>query len=464
LVINRDRVPGSDGTGASRRALLAGTGAATAAVVAGCASSASASPAPLQRLSVDEHVDIRDYGAVPNGPDCTAAINKALGAVSQGRAQYGKIRVPKGLWRVSGPLNFGIGAGGARRSFTLEGDTPSGGGADGSVIYWSPGNAGYTVLHVTGAWDVLLRNLNIGPQWAAQASAGHVACAITGSSWLRLENVNVYGTGAGSPAGGAAKGLVIGPCGSGSIHGCDIEAQVTAFEMGTGAISCAVTNSLFAAVRGTGGACCQMYGHAQTMQLTNVITQAGDYGVQMISDGAGLPEFLFMNNVQVNDAGVTAGDFAEGSEVLANQFWAIANDLGKDLVYGLNFHPGFRGGAYFTNMNISDLGGHGIWIQGGGGYSFIGGSVGGCGSNAANSYDNVHVAAQVGSGVVTLQGVHFDTDVWMGFSSPPARSAVNIESGAVNVVATGNIWKARGYATQPVVGTLHAASGGNAAV
>jgi hypothetical protein len=90
--------------------------------------------------------------------------------------------------------------------------------------------------------------------------------------------------------------------------------------------------------------------------------------------------------------------------------------------------------------------------------------VGGCGSNAANSYDNVHVAALVGSGVVTLQGVHFDTDPWMGFSSPPARSAVNIESGAVNVVATGNIWKASGYATQPVVGTLHAASSGNAAV
>ena len=281
--------PGSGGTGASRRALLAGTGAATAAVVAGCASSSSTSPALLQRASVDEHVDIRDYGAVPNGPDCTAAINQALAAVSQGRAQYGKIRVPKGLWRVSGPLNFGLRTGGARLSFTLEGDTPSGGGADGSVIYWAPGNAGYTVLNVTGAWDVLLRNLNIGSQWAAQASAGHVACAITDSSWLRLENVNVYGTGAGSPAGGAAKGLVIGPCGSGSIHGCDIEAQVTAFEMGKGAISCAVTNCLFAAVRGTGGACCQMYGHAQTMQLTNVITQAGDYGVQMISDGPASP-------------------------------------------------------------------------------------------------------------------------------------------------------------------------------
>ena len=173
------------------------------------------------------------------------------------------------------------------------------------------------MLNVTGAGDVLLRNLNIGPQSAAQASAGHVACGITGSSWLRLENVNVYGTGAGSPAGGAAKGLVIGPCGSGSVHGCDIEAQVTAFEMGQEAISCAVTNCLFGAVRGTGGACCQMYGHAQTMQLTNVITQAGDYGVQMIGDGTGIPEFLFMNNVQVNDAGITAGDFAAGSEVFA---------------------------------------------------------------------------------------------------------------------------------------------------
>lgn len=446
--------------------MLAGAGAATAAVVAGCSSSSSTSsaPPPRPRLSVDEHVDIRDYGAMPNGPDCTAAINQALTAVSQAQARYGKIRVPKGLWRVSAPLNFGLGTGGARLSFALEGDTPSGGGADGSVIYWAPGNAGYTVLNVTGAGDVLLRNLNIGPQSAAQASAGHVACAIDGSSWLRLENVNVFGTGAGSPAGGAAKGLVIGPCGSGSIHGCDIEAQVTAFQMGKGAISCALTNCLFAAVRGAGGACCQMYGYAQTMQLTNVITQAGDYGVQMISDGDGIPEFLFMNNVQVNDAGVTAGDFAAGSEVFANQFWAIANDLGTNLVHGLNFHPGFLGGAYFTNMNISDLGGHGIWIQGGGGYSFIGGSVGGCGSNAANSYDNIHVAGQVGSGVVTIQGVHFDTDPWMEFSSPPARSAVNIEPGASNVVATGNVWDASGYASRPVIGALHAASVGNAAV
>jgi len=463
-VINRDRGSGPGGTGASRRALLAGTGAVTAAVVAGCSSSPSTSAAPRPRLSVDEHVDIRDYGAMPDGPDCTTAINQALAAVSQAQVRHAKIRVPQGLWRVSGPLNFGLAAGGGRHSFTLEGDTPSGGGADGSVISWAPGNAGYTVLNVTGAGDVLLRNLNIGPQSAAQASAGHVACAIADSSWLRLENVNVYGTGAGTPAGAAAKGLVIGPCGSGSIHGCDIEAQVTAFEMGKDAISCAVTNCLFAAVRGAGGACCQMYGHAQTMQLTNVITQAGDYGVRMIGDGAGVPEFLFMNNVQVNDAGITAGDFAEGSEVFANQFWAIANDLGTDLVHGLNFHSGFLGGAYFTNMNISDLGGHGIWIQGGSGYSFIGGSVGGCGSDAANSHDNFHVAAAVGSGVVTLQGVHFDTDPWMGLSSPPARSAVNIEAGAVNVVATGNIWKASGYATLPVVGTLHAASAGNVAV
>lgn len=45
-----------------------------------------------------------------------------------------------------------------------------------------------------------------------------------------------------------------------------------------------------------------------------------------------------------------------------------------------------------------------------------------------------------------------------------ARSALNVEPGAVNVVATGNIWKASGYATQPVAGTPHAASTGNVAV
>jgi hypothetical protein len=41
---------------------------------------------------------------------------------------------------------------------------------------------------------------------------------------------------------------------------------------------------------------------------------------------------------------------------------------------------------------------------------------------------------------------------------------VYIEPGAVNVVAAGNIWAASGYATRPVVGKLHAASTGNAAV
>jgi hypothetical protein len=446
----------------SRRALLAGTGAAAAAIAAACSTSPSTS-GPLG-LQVDEHVDVRDYGAVPNGPDCTAAINSALAAVGHARARYGRIRIPRGLWYVSGALEYGP-DGREGRSFTLEGDTPCGGGtSDGSVIFWAPGGSGYAVLNVTGAWNVLLRNFNIVPQTAALASAGHIACNIAGSSWLRLENVNIYGTVPGSPVGGAATGLVVAPDGSGSVHACDIAAQVTAFQMGSGATSCAVTNSLFQAVRGNGGACCQLHGHAGTMQLTNVITQNGDYGVQMITDGTGSPEFLFMNNVQVNNPGIAAGDFANGSQVFANQFWATANDLGANLVHGLNFHPAFLGGAYFASLNIGAFGGHGIWVQGGTGYTFIGGNVGGCGVNAADSYDDFHVASAVGSGVVTLQGIHFDTDPWNGLSSPPARSAVNIEPGATNVVATGNFWKATGYGGGSVVGTLNAASAGNVAV
>jgi hypothetical protein len=453
-------MPASAAGRTSRRALLAGTGAAAAALASGCGTSPSTSGA--LGLRVDEHVDIRDHGAVPNGPDCTTAINSALAAVSRGRARYGRIRIPKGLWHVSGPLEYGP-QGGESRSFTLEGDTPCGGTSDGSVIYWAPGTSGYTVLNVTSAWNVLLRNFNIGPQSAAPASAGHIACNIAGSSWLRLENVNIYGT-PGSPAGGAATGLAVGPNGSGSVHACDVEAQVTAFQMNKGATGCAVTNSLFQAVRGNGGACCQIRGSAGTMQLTNVVTEGGDYGVQMITDGTGIPEFVFMNNVQINNPGITAGDFANGSQVFANQFWATANDLGTDLVHGLNFHSAFLGGAYFTNMNLGGFGGHGVWIQGGTGYTFIAGNVGDCGTNVADSYDDFHVAAAVGAGVVTLQGIHFDTDPWTGLSEPSARSAVNIEPGATNVVATGNFWKASGYGTGPTIGTLNAASTGNVAV
>jgi len=59
--------------------------------------------------------------------------------------------------------------------------------------------------------------------------------------------------------------------------------------------------------------------------------------------------------------------------------------------------------------------------------------------------------------------VHFDTDPWSGLSTPPARSAVNIEPGATHVVAIGNFWKASGYPT-PTLGTLNPASTGNVAV
>jgi hypothetical protein len=466
VVSNPGPAPGSPATGASRRALLAAGAGAAAAAAAGCTSSPRTSapePAPSPGLRVGEHVDIRDYGAVPGGPDCTAAINQALARVGRARAGSARVRVPSGLWHVSGPLEFGA-EGGEARSFALEGDAPCGGDGGGSVIHWAPGGSGYSVLNITGAGDVLVRNLNIGPQTAARASAGHVACTVTGCSWLRLENVNVYGTGAGSPAGGAARGLVVASNGSGSVHACDIEAQVTAFEMGGGATGCAVTSSLFQAVAGNGGACCLMRGGAGTMDLASVVTEGGDYGVQMITDGTSSPEFMFMNNVQVNDPGITAGDFANGSQVFANQFWATANDRGADLVHGLNFHPAFLGGAYFANVNIGAFGGHGVWIQGGTGYTFIGGNVGGCGKNAPGGYDGFHVASAVGQGVVTLQGVHFDTDPWTGLSSPPARSAVNVEPGAKNVVATGNFWKADGYGTGPTIGTLNAASNGNVAV
>src|SRR5690242_8830086 len=132
------------GPGASRRALLAGTlagtGAAAAAAVAGC-TSAPGTAAPPGGLTVDEQADIRDYGAVAGGPDCTSAINSALAAVSRAQVRHGRIRVPKGLWHVSGPLNYAP-DGRERRSFTLEGDTPSGGTGDGSVIYWAPGGSG----------------------------------------------------------------------------------------------------------------------------------------------------------------------------------------------------------------------------------------------------------------------------------------------------------------------------------
>lgn len=455
-------MPESLGARANRRALLAGTGAAVAALVTGCTNSSSSNPQP-KGLFIDEHVDIRDYGAVANGPDCTVAINSALAAVSSARARYGKIRIPKGRWHVSGPLNYAP-DGSVSRSFTLEGDTPCGGGRDGTVIYWAPGSSGYNVLRITGPLNVLLRNLNFGPQSAALVSAGHVACNVVGSSWLRLENVNIYGAYSGLPTGGAARGLVIGPDGSGSIHACDIGAQVTAFEMSNGASGCAVTNALFQAVPGNGGACCQMYGSAGTMELTNVVTEGGDFGIQMITDGTSNPEFMFMNNVQINDPGITAGDFANGSQVFANQFWATANGLGTDLVHGLNFHPAFLGGAYFTNINIGGFGGHGIWIQGGAGYTFLGGNVGGCGKNATDSYDDFHVGAAVGPGVVTLQGVHFDTDPWTGLAFPPARSAVNVEAGATHVVAIGNFWRASGYGTGPTIGALNSASAGNVAV
>jgi hypothetical protein len=90
--------PGRRDPRASRRALLAGTG--TGAAVAGCTGSPGTA-APPKGLTVDEQADIRDYGAVAGGPDCTSAINSALAAVSRAWVRYGRIRVPKGLWHMA---------------------------------------------------------------------------------------------------------------------------------------------------------------------------------------------------------------------------------------------------------------------------------------------------------------------------------------------------------------------------
>ena len=53
------------------------------------------------------------------------------------------------------------------------------------------------------------------------------------------------------------------------------------------------------------------------------------------------------------------------------------------------------------------------------GYTFTGGNAGGCGKNAAGGCDGAHVAGAGGPGVVTIQGVHFDTGPWSGLSPPP---------------------------------------------
>jgi len=144
-------------------------------------------------------------------------------------------------------------------------------------------------------------------------------------------------------------------------------------------------------------------------------------------------------------------ELVNGSQFWADQLWISGAGLNESaaVVHGINVGSSYGGFLYLGKSTIQDMPGHGIWLQGGKGYSITGTSFGGCGQFAANTYDDLHIASGVSH--VSVSGCHFDTDPFNGIGSPAARSAVYAESGAASVGLSGCDILTSGYGTAQVV-------------
>lgn len=394
-------------------------------------------------------IDPRQFGAQPSPFDSTQAFQRMFNALAANTpptpnditSVSARVHIPKGKWRITGPVTYLPTP--ALNAIRVCGDVSSGGTSDGSCLEFVPNAVTPYTAFTFGGWNTTLEDFNIISS-ATAPNNGHTGLKIQSSSLFRAKNINVYGTGPG-PAGGPTTGLLVNNVGTAMLNDVNINGQTTAVVQTGGSPGMKVNGGLFAAIRGNGGACLQMFGAAGTLELTDVVSQDGDYGIQMKSDGVTSPEFLFVNNYQSNNAGIAGLDLVDGEEVYMEQFWATANVLGTANTNGIHAHAGFTGGVYAQNTIIGSVGGHGIWIEGGSGYQFIGGKMSRCGSNTANTFDDIHIAAA--ASIVTISGMHFDVGSLAGLSAPPARSPIFLEAGAGNVSVFGNHWKAAGYGT-----------------
>lgn len=396
--------------------------------------------------------NVRQYGAVGNGSaDDTAAIQAAMNACAAGGG--GTVYFPGGsaykitsalTWTSTAPLYMlGDGTSGVKGAVAGAGPAIHMAFAPGHAIHVSMAVANTGMFTLNGI-DILADGTN-----SSGAAADYVAVYCNNLAMAAVYNSQIT---VGAASTSFNTGIQFSGCFQSFASRIYGGGETQGLWMNGGA-ACAADNCFLGSTAGNGFGAVRMDNAAGTLSLYNVITFRGDRGLIVGKDGTS-PLFVFVDNLQVNNCHVAGIELQNGGAAWINQYWVSNNAVSSTILnHGINVGPGYNGALYVSSSSIGNVSGHGIWIQGGTGYVIADTGIGRCGSNAANTYDDIHIAAAASN--VTITGCHFDTD-WsqtLPFTGINPRSAIMTEAGAAAVNVTGCQFHAPAsdYATATVV-------------
>jgi Pectate lyase superfamily protein len=437
---------------------------------------AAATTAPGTSAPTPSWVNVMDYQATGNGTtDDSAAIQSALDAAASGGVVY----FPTGDYLIRTGLTWSNPA----YPLTIIGDnmanntaTPAGGSR--LLIGAYP----MTALTVS-AWSVSIRDISIlanttytpsltqdGDSWVAPNDM--IGADLTAGD-VHLERV---WTAAGPASGGLRPDCGVKVTATQSyIADCNIKGLTFGLWMYGGSCMNIVGSQLASVSTGaqptsTGpnlispvSAGLVMDNGAQTLHVTNCITGGGDTGFWMRQGPKeDEPDFVFIHDLEVNNPGWSGVQLDSGAEFWGNQMWLSATNLLSSerqasgdvtsINHGLITGGGFKGVLAIHNCEIGAWGGHGIWINGGKGYTITASSIGNCAQYTANAYDDIHIE-DTGISYLTITDSHFDVDPYNN-GSVSAQCAVYLGSGTTDYVISNNLYGA-GYdnsSGDPVLG------------
>jgi len=397
------------------------------------------------------NVKAAPYNASGNGTtDDTAAIQAALTALE---TNGGVLYFPVGTYLVSSSLTYTSTAELHIRGDVMNGRLSSGIGG-GSLIYCSPGSYPFYGFDITNAGCVSFTDITVISAANGTTAETYAAFQLTScgkSNFYRCRTTNVQANQ------GTNQGIVLNNCNNVDINTCNLYNWINClYVTGTSAdINVRATDMLAASGTGSStGGVILMDDASGTLHLNNVTTGHGDYGL-IVREGGGStlnePAFIFINDFEVNNPAAGGIFLDSGGEFWGEQCWISdqGQSAGGAVRHGIVCTSNYQGTFYLHDSALQDWSGHGIWLEGGTGFSITDTTFGGTGQHTTNTYDDIHVAAAVSD--VTVEGCHFEVD-WaytMGPNKP--RSGVYIESGVTNYHVNGNIFASSGWGTASCV-------------
>ncbi len=194
------------------------------------------------------------------------------------------------------------------------------------------------------------------------------------------------------------------------------------------------------------------YGRVLTLHISEVVCHHGPRALYCKSDGTYAPHLIFAYDFEPNNHSVAYVELADGLRVdMVNCFFSGGSYNGT--IPGLLVDSTFEGALYLTGCNIVSVPGHSIDIEGGKGYNITGCQFGGSGiyKNAANTYDEIHIAGMTDH--ITIDACHFNTDGNSEYGTNKPRSALNVGSSVTNVsmINCKGPGSSTGYGTSAVI-------------